>query len=178
MGVKAWTPPGATDLGPSYHGSGRARPFRGSRFLILLVAGLVTGGCSTSFPLSSLIPGMQAEKPADKDELTGSLSMQQPVAGRETTEMTNTDWTAARAALREALARKEDGASIPWQNPTTTSRGTVSPVSAAFVQDGFNCRNFMVSHFKSERENWYEGTACRTHRGQWDVQSTRPLQKS
>jgi len=49
--------------------------------LILLVAGLVTGGCSTSFPLSSLIPGMQAEKPADKDELTGSLSMQQPCVG-------------------------------------------------------------------------------------------------
>jgi surface antigen len=143
--------------------------------LILLIAGLATGGCSMSFPLSSLIPGMQAEKPADKDDITGSLSMQHPAASRE---MTNADWTVAMAALREALGRKEDGASIPWQNPTTSSRGTVSPVSAAFVQDGFNCRNFMVSHFKTERENWYEGTACRTHRGQWDIQSTRPLQKS
>ncbi len=175
MCVKACTPRGANDPGPSYHGSGCARPFRGSGLLILLIAGLATGGCSTSFPLSSLIPGMQAEKTADKDEITGTLSMQHPAAGRE---MTNADWIVAMAALREALARKEDGASIPWQNPTTSSRGTVSPVSAAFVQDGFNCRNFMVSHFKSERENWYEGTACRTHRGQWDVQSTRPLQKS
>lgn len=175
MGVKACIPRRAIDPGPSYHGSGYARPFRGSAFLTLLIAGLASGGCSMSFPLSSLIPGMQAEKPADKDEITGSLSMQHPAASRE---MTNTDWTVAMAALREALARKEDGASMPWQNPTTSSRGTVSPVSAAFVQDGFNCRNFMVSHFKSERENWYEGTACRTHRGQWDVQSTRPLQKS
>ena len=175
MCVKACTPRGAIDPSPLYHGSGFARPFRGSGFLILLVAGLATGGCSTSFPLSSLIPGMQAEKLADKDEITGSLSMQHPAAGRE---MTNADWTVAMASLREALARKEDGASISWQNPTTSSRGTVSPVSAAFVQDGFNCRNFMVSHFKTERENWYEGTACRTHRGQWDVQSTRPLQKS
>jgi surface antigen len=128
-----------------------------------------------SYPLASFLPGAQETKTAlqgDTTEVTGSVGLSAPEG------MTQPDWTLAHAALREALGRKEDGASIQWENPTTRSRGTVSPVSAAFLQDGFHCRNFLVSHLQSERENWYEGTACRTHRGAWDIHSTRPLRKS
>ena len=140
-----------------------------------MVLALAAGGCSSS-SLSSLIPGFQEDMAtlAPRDT-TGSLALRDRAAGLE---MTKADWTMAQAALRDALGRREDGASIEWQNPTTLSRGTVSPITAAFLQDGFQCRNFLVSHRRSDQESWYEGTACRMHRGQWDVQKTRPVQKS
>ena len=81
-------------------------------------------------------------------------------------------------ALREALGKQEEGSSIPWQNPATGSRGTVTPVASAFVKDGFACRNFLASHVGAGHEHWFEGTACRVHRGEWDIRSTRPLDKS
>jgi len=140
-----------------------------------MLLALTAGGCSSSFPLSSMLPGFQEDVAALSPATTGSLALRDRAPGPE---MTNADWTMATAALREALARKEDGASIEWQNPTTLSRGTVSPITAAFMEDGFVCRNFLVSQRRSEQETWYEGTACRMHRGQWDVQKTRPVQKS
>jgi len=144
--------------------------------LAATVLALAASGCSSSFPLSSMIPGFQEDMAAlSPPATTGSLALRDRAPG---VEMTKADWTMAQAALREALGRKEDGASVEWQNPTTLSRGTVSPITAAFVQDGFHCRNFLVSQRRSDQESWYEGTACRTHRGQWDVQKTRPVQKS
>jgi surface antigen len=141
---------------------------------------LAAGGCSTSIPLASFLPSLEAAKPKpaepDTGDITGSIPVQRTAL--DAAAMTNADWTIAKAALREALARKEDGASVPWENPITRSRGTVTPVSAAFVQDGFHCRNFLVSHLRDGRETWHEGLACRTHRGEWDIRTSRPLQKS
>ena len=135
-----------------------------------------------SIPLSSLLPGgddkSRVADNADKNDITGSLSLQSPAADSVSDGMTSADWSLATFALRDALNRKEESASIPWQNPTTGARGTVTPIAAAYVQDGFACRNFLTSHVHQGRESWFEGTACRIHRGQWDVRSTRPLQKS
>jgi surface antigen len=143
--------------------------------LAAMVLVLAAGGCSSMSSLSSLIPGFQEDMAALSPATTGSLALRDRTSGME---MTKADWTMAAAALREALGRKEDGASVEWQNPTTLSRGTASPIAAAFVEKGFQCRNFLVSHRRADQENWYEGMACRTHRGQWDVQKTRPVQKS
>ena len=138
-----------------------------------------------SFPLASLLPGGGDDTRAsskgdkgDKSDITGSLPLQPAAAGSTTDGMTSVDWSLATTALREALNRKEDAASIPWQNPATDARGTVTPIASAYVQDGFACRNFLVSHVRNGHETWFEGTACRIHRGSWDVRSTRPLRKS
>jgi surface antigen len=138
---------------------------------------LAAAGCSSSMPLGSILPGISDERlaEADTEEPTGALSLRER---KVSAEMTGADWIMAKAALGEALDRKEDGPALEWQNPITASRGTVSPITAAFEQDGFHCRNFLVSHRRSGRETWHEGTACRTHRGKWDVQSTRPIQRS
>jgi surface antigen len=158
----------------SYHGSGSAS--RRLPLALALLVALATGGCGSMSSLSSLIPGFQEDMAAiAPQDTTGSLALRDRA---RTMDMTKADWTVAQAALREALGRKEDGTSLEWQNPITRSRGTVSPMAAAFVEGGFHCRNFLVSHRRSDQENWYEGTACRTHRGQWDVQKTRPVQKS
>ncbi len=112
--------------------------------------------------------------PKPDTTVTGSLSL----SGGTAPAMSPVDWTIAKSALRQALGREEAGASQPWENPTSGARGTITPVAAIYEKDGFACRNFIVSHVHESQENWYEGTACRMHRGQWDVTTTRPLQKS
>jgi surface antigen len=112
----------------------------------------------------------------DPRDVTGSLPLQSTRASGD--GMSATDWGLATAALREALGKEEEGISVPWQNPSTGVRGTVTPVASAFVQEGFTCRNFLASHIGGSREGWFQGTACRVHRGEWDVRTTRPLQKS
>lgn len=166
-----------------YHGSGGANLFcRFSASSGVLLAVLIAAGCSMSMPIASLIPGAEekvlASADADKRDITGSLPLQPPADGSASGGMTPVDWSLAATALREALNRSDDATSILWQNPTSGARGTVTPIAAAYVQDGFPCRNFLASHVHAGREIWFEGTACRVHRGQWDIRSTRPLQKS
>jgi surface antigen len=161
---------------PSYHGSGARRHWRHLAAACLLA--LALGGCSSSISLSSLLPASDEEKAAKSRESTGTLPLQPASLSIAEPSMTQTDWTLAKTALREALQRREDGASIPWENPTNGARGTVTPIAAAYDRDGFACRNFLASHVRQGRENWFEGTACRMHKGEWDIQSSRPLQKS
>lgn len=111
---------------------------------------------------------------SDPKDVTGSLA----IANGAKVTMSPVDWTIAKSALRETLGRTEDGASQPWENPTTGAHGTVTPVAAIYEKNGFACRNFILSQVRGSNENWYEGTACRIHRGQWDVTNSRPLQKS
>jgi hypothetical protein len=140
-----------------------------------------TAGCSMSMQLESLFAGKDEAKIADKGDprdVTGSLPLQPARSGEADGVMSGADWMFATAALREAMGNNEDGTSAPWQNPTTGARGTVTPVAAAYVQDGHACRNFLASHVGAGREAWFEGTACRRQRGEWAVRTTRPLQKS
>lgn len=139
--------------------------------------GFLAGGCSMSFPLGSFLTDKDESEPAPKSEITGSIPAR-PAAKRSSEKINPGDWSLATVALQEALAKGEEGASVPWQNPSTGARGTVTPVANAFVQEGFACRNFLASHVGNGSEQWFEGTACRVHRGEWDVRSTRPLQKS
>jgi hypothetical protein len=81
-----------------------------------------------------------------------------------------------------SLLGEKDGDKNPpstsAENPTTGARGTVTPVAQIYEKDGFPCRNFILGGVRDGRESWFEGTACRIHRGNWDVMTTRPLQKS
>jgi surface antigen len=166
-----------------YHGSGR--PGRAAIFAPLALAailGLGSGACSMSMELGSLFSDKDEEKAlaskGDPKDVTGSLPLQAKRNDGSDGVVNPADWSHATVALREALGNNEEGSSIPWQNAATGNRGTVTPVASAFVKDGFACRNFLASHVGNGRENWFEGTACRVHRGQWDIRSTRPLDKS
>jgi surface antigen len=150
-------------------------------------------GCSMSFP--SLMGEKDSDKSppsastaydsrsekiakADVGDITGSLSLQPAATASAKSALSPIDWAIAKSALRDVLGRGEAGSSQPWENPTTGARGTVTPVATIYEKDGFPCRNFIVSGVRDGRESWYEGTACRIHRGNWDVTATRPLQKS
>ncbi len=175
----------------AYHGSA---VFGASRMILALGLAAAMAGCSMSLP--SLLGGKDSDKnppstgasaaidsrsdktsKADGD-ITGSLSLQSPAAASAKGALSPVDWAIAKSALRDVLGRGEAGSSQPWENPTTGSHGTVTPVAAIYEKDGFPCRNFIVSGVRDGHENWYEGTACRIHRGNWDVTTTRPLQKS
>jgi surface antigen len=112
----------------------------------------------------------------DKVERTGSIK---PAAVKEkVTEMPAADLAYAKAAASEALLRDGTDVSVPWENPATGARGAVTPLAAAYTQEGFTCRDFLASHVRDGSEAWLQGEACRLHRGQWEVRQLRPLQRS
>jgi surface antigen len=175
----------------AYHGSA---VFGASRNILALVLAVAMAGCSMSFPsllgekdgdksppTASTSAGFDAksEKAGKADgDITGSLPLQPAAAASAKGALSPIDWAIAKSALRDVLGRGEAGSSQPWENPTTGARGTVTPVAAIYEKDGFPCRNFILGGVRDGRESWYEGTACRIHRGNWDVMTTRPLQKS
>jgi surface antigen len=159
-----------------YHGSGKPR--RKSAFsavALVCLLGVVAGGCAMSMELGSLFGKDDDAKTTDKNDARDVTASLQLVSTRSESSMTSTDWSLATIALREALAKGEDGMSVPWLNPHTGTRGTVTPIASAYVQAGSACRNFLASRVGDGQEGWFEGTACRGHAGQWDVRSKRAL---
>jgi 17 kDa outer membrane surface antigen len=86
------------------------------------------------------------------------------------------DLAYAKAAAAEALARTGD-VSVPWENPGTGARGTVTPLASAYTQDGFVCRDFLASYVRKGSESWLQGDGCRVHQGRWEVRHMKPLQR-
>ena len=159
---------------PCYRGRQRARHpvlrcLPGGIFALAL--GFATGGCSFSYQLDSLF--------AKKDEVETSGSIRPSVGPKPASEMPNeSDLAHARAAASEVLAKGGKDASMPWENPNTGARGTVTPIAAAYTQDGMTCRDFLASYVRNGSESWLQGDACRAERGKWQVRSLRPWKSS
>ncbi len=167
-----------------YHGKTAKRLSVASLFSAPVAAGLIAmflGGCSMQ--LSSLLPGGVSDtgptviRHANNDE-TGSIPLQMASVRDNPMGMSAIDWPHAQAALKEALARTDEGPSVPWDNPASGARGTVTPIAAAFTKDGLPCRNFIASHVKDGIETWSEGLACRIGANVWEVKTVKPLKKS
>ncbi len=169
-----------------YHGTARTGAPVAWLVSTPIAAGLIAmllGGCSMQ--LSSLLPGGVSDQGPTvirhqhtDQQTTGSIPLHMTSAADIPMGMSATDWPLAQAALREALSRTDDGPSVPWENPASGARGTVTPIASAFTKDGFPCRNFIASHVKDGVETWSEGTACRIHQGAWEVKSVKPLKKT
>lgn len=149
-------------------------------FAVGLIA-MLLGGCSMQ--LSSLLPGGVSDQGptvirANSDDSTASIPLHMASARDIPLGMSAIDWPLAQAALREALWRTDDGPSVPWQNPASGARGTVTPIASAFTKDGLPCRNFIVSHVKDGIETWSEGLACEVAPRTWEVKRVKPLKKS
>jgi hypothetical protein len=87
-----------------------------------------------------------------------------------------TDLAYAKAAAAEALGGT-GGVSVPWENPGTGARGTVTLLASAYTQDGFTCRDFLASYIRRDTESWLQGDGCRIHQGRWEVRHMRTLQR-
>jgi hypothetical protein len=134
----------------------------------MAIAAFALGGCSFSYQLDSLFGKKDDENVAS----TGSLK---PSATPKPTEQPGeTDLAFARAAASEVLAKGGKHTSMPWENPRTGARGTITPIASAYDQDGFTCRDFLASYVKDGTESWLQGEACRMHQGRWEVRALRP----
>jgi len=105
----------------------------------------------------------------DKDEVTGSIA--KPAADLPP----EVDLAYARAAASELLSRGGKDSSLPWENPHTGARGTVTPLAAAYSQGNDKCHDFLASYVRGAQESWLRGEACRESRGKWEVRALKPL---
>jgi surface antigen len=136
-----------------------------SRFIGLAAAiplALSIGGCS--YKLDSMF-----SRDGEKSETAG-------IPGRGTAATADSDLAFAKAAAADALARTGD-ISVPWENPGTGARGTVTPLASSYTQDGFVCRDFLASYIRKDSESWLQGDGCRIHQGRWEVRHMRALQR-
>jgi len=123
-------------------------------------------GCSFSYQLDNLF--------AKKDTAEKTASLRPPSPKPVPEPPAEGDLIVARAAASEVLTRGGKDSSVPWENPRTGARGTITPLANAYDQDGVICRDFLASHVKNGNESWLRGAACRAERGKWVVRNLRP----
>jgi hypothetical protein len=132
------------------------------------VLAFALAGCSFSYQLDSLF----ATKGAEREDRTASLRLSAPKPVAQ--PPAEGDLAVARAAVSEVLTRGGKDASMPWENPSTGARGTITPLASAYSQDGVTCRDFLASYVRNGAESWLQGAACRATRGNWEVRDLRP----
>ncbi len=136
---------------------------------VVLALAFASGGCS-----------YQLDAPWSKNsndaEYTGSVRSVMPL--RATNLPPETDLAVARAAVSEALNTGGKQTSVPWENPRTGARGTITPLASAYSQDGLTCHDFLASYVHDGAESWLQGEACRAHQGRWEVRSLKPWQRT
>ena len=79
------------------------------------------------------------------------------------------DLAVARAAASEMLGKGGKTTSVPWENPRTGARGTVTPLASAYTQNGVTCHDFLASYVRDGSTSWLQGEACRGKPGRWEV---------
>jgi surface antigen len=133
----------------------------------LLALSFAAGGCSFSYQL---------------DSLTGKGEPEQTGAMRPLRSLTSLpseqDLAVARAAVIEFLGRGGSDSSMPWENPRTGARGTITPIASAYNQDGVTCRDFLASYVRDGNEAWMQGEACRIPQGKWEVRTMKPWNRT
>jgi hypothetical protein len=159
---------------PRYKGTRKARLWRlRAKAIALAVAlGAATSACSLNYKLDSF-----ADK-GDKPGQAASLRSTPAAAPAPEATPSENDLAYAKAAAALVLARTEKDASQSWENPGTGARGVVTPIAAAYTQDGFQCRDFLASYIRGGAESWLQGDGCRVHQGKWTVRKLRPLKRT
>lgn len=131
---------------------------------------LPLGGCSLSGQFDSLFG-------SDKAEQTGTITP--PPGAKAVAQLPpDADLAYARAAASAVLNRGEKDTSMPWENPRTGTRGTVTPIASAYTQDGQTCRDFLASFVSGSSQSWVQGEACKQQQGDWEVRSLKPWKRS
>lgn len=160
-----------------YSGCGASRLWRGWAAAGAVTLALGTGGCSVG-QLDSIYAS------AEKSDHTGSITPR-PEAKTSSDKQVNdlppeADLVFTKAAVHQVLNRTGNDASEPWENPRTGARGTVTPITSAYVQSGQTCRDFLASYVNGSSQSWLQGEACKQKslKGAWEVRSLKPWKRS
>src|SRR5262249_5280677 len=90
----------------------------------VLAFALMGGGCSVSYQLHTPLANKDAGAAAEAHS-------SRPAAPKATAEMpAETDLAIARAAVSEVLIKGGKHSSVPWENPKTGARATVTPLAS------------------------------------------------
>jgi len=119
---------------------------------------LIFGSAGCSYQLESL-----RSKNGSEVEQTG------PIASETASHASQGDLAVARAAVSEMLGKGGKTTSVPWENPRTGARGTVTPLASAYTQNGVTCHDFLASYVRDGSTSWLQGEACRAKPGRWEV---------
>jgi 17 kDa outer membrane surface antigen len=142
-----------------------------AHYLLAACAGafaLALTGCSFSYQLDNLF----AKAEEGSAGHSGSLRLATPKPPSEAPS--EGDLVVARAVASEALTKGGKDISMPWENPRTGARGTITPLASAYTQDGNTCRDFLASYVRNGSEAWLQGAGCRAQRGKWEVRKMHP----
>lgn len=129
--------PSSPSRRPGYRASSRRWHVLARRWLAaacLLAPALATAGCSFAYQLDNRFAD---GRDADRSDVSRRGPAQTTAAAPA-----EADLAIARAALGELLAKGGKHTSMPWENPKTGARGTVTPLAAAHDEDGITCRDF------------------------------------
>ncbi|MEA2935188.1 MAG: hypothetical protein QOD74_1834 [Variibacter sp.] len=158
-----------TRTAPTYSQGGLCRLSRGLALLVLFGFALSAGGCSTTYHLGALFGG--------KEEPERTASTVASVTPAVAHLPLDADLARARAAAEALLVNGVSDSGVPWEDPATGARGTVSPLAAAYTADGSSCQNFLASYVLEGRESWYQGGACQNG-NRWQVREFKPLHRT
>ena len=153
-----------------YRGSLAARLRRLPAGALALALAFAQGGCS--YQLDSMF----GKSKIDPD-ITGSVRPR-PVAKPLAELPPEVDLDMARAAVSEVLSGGGKDTAVPWENPKTGARGTITPIASAYSQDGLTCHDFLASFVRNGTESWMQGEACRASQGKWEVRHLKPWQRT
>ena len=155
---------------PRYRGTPSARLWRRLGRLAggALALALASAAGACSYELDSLWSKSDVE----------AIGSVRPMTPRQASTLPpENDLIVARAAVRDILSRGGEDASVPWENPRTGARGTITPIASAYSQDGLTCRDFLASYVRDGAESWLQGEACRANQGRWEVRNLKPWQR-
>lgn len=136
-----------------------------------LSLGMLLGGCAFSMPS---VFSFGKDDAMAKADVTGAIPVNRLPSGLPPEE----DLAVARSAITEVLGMGRRDFSTSWENPKTGARGTVTPVSTAYSNDGMRCHDFLASHIVGRAETWMRGEACQVEQGRWEVKVLRPWKRS
>jgi surface antigen len=137
-----------------------------------VLAAFAAAGCS--YRLDSMF-----SKSDDEPQHTGSIGQagHRPGEASSTAALAEVDLAYARATAAEALTRGGKDISVPWENPHTGAGGNITPLAAAYTEGNSTCRDFLASYVSGPAQSWFQGEACRSGRGEWEVKSLKPLKQ-
>ncbi len=127
------------------------------------LAPLVAGACG--------MPAQFGFSGPDNRTDSGSIDL---ISALSTGALTGGDLEVASAATTTLLDYRDGG---PWENPVTGARGTVTPLAAAYRDNGVECRDFLASYVHEKAEAWMQGEACRNSIGGWEVRTLKPWRR-
>jgi hypothetical protein len=83
-----------------------------------------------------------------------------PIASETASRASEGDLAVARATVSEMLGKGGKTTSVPWEDPRTGARGTITPLASANTQGGLICHDFLASYVRDGNASWLQGAAC------------------